>query len=482
MAFDSRHADLLQRFADKFGLPTSSALIEPWTRQCMEQFRFSDPAQNWGCKSTRPGSPVSDSFAIDEGHRLIQYDCVISAGAPYASLNLHPEELDITGQHFIAVGAKDHLGGAPPLHTCKLGASLFWGLGGEKNGWSELDQQLAEYRDAAVDYVRTFVHLNSDDPNNPWKFIGASVNDRDLETIIRRYDDRCRRFKLKVGWVFTGGINGIETEALQTLLCNRISDALHDRLDNVYYAEMANEYVVNGLTTHILRLMARHTRGRLPGLARLSLSSPNTVHNGGNIPAEVEKMYSGCPEANAITPHWNRHNHFPPDLGPHAPSIVICNEPIGPMSSVKPEDDPRKIIDEGYRRAAEAGYDSYVLHSDSGVWSRFISPAPTPIHGNWPVVSTHNNGPAILAAVRDFRLTGSGGEEPMIPYDEGKSIEFGLACNDVYTESGAPFDPGMVAVHSSRAAWDYYVGGLAWEDSKKKHLNNFRAVYGLPPI
>lgn len=75
---------------------------------------------------------------------------------------------------------------------------------------------------------------------------------------------------------------------------------------------------------------------------------------------------------------------------------------------------------------------------------------------------------------------GPGGD--VIPYDEAKSIEFGLACNDVYTESGAPMDPGMISVHSSRAAWDYYVGGLEWEESKRKHINEFRAVYGLPPI
>lgn len=71
---------------------------------------------------------------------------------------------------------------------------------------------------------------------------------------------------------------------------------------------------------------------------------------------------------------------------------------------------------------------------------------------------------------------------PVIPYDENKSIEFGLACNDVYRESGAAVDPGMIAVHSSRAAWDYYVGKLSWADSKKKHVNEFRAVYGLAPV
>ena len=71
---------------------------------------------------------------------------------------------------------------------------------------------------------------------------------------------------------------------------------------------------------------------------------------------------------------------------------------------------------------------------------------------------------------------------PVISYDETKSIEFGLACNNVYKESGATFDPGMISVHSMRCAWDYYVGGVTWEQAKHKHVNEFRAEYGLPPL
>lgn len=69
-----------------------------------------------------------------------------------------------------------------------------------------------------------------------------------------------------------------------------------------------------------------------------------------------------------------------------------------------------------------------------------------------------------------------------IPYDESKSIQFGLGCNEVYKESHAAVDPGMISVHSQRAAWDYYVGGLSWPDSYDKHINEFRAVYGLSPV
>lgn len=67
-------------------------------------------------------------------------------------------------------------------------------------------------------------------------------------------------------------------------------------------------------------------------------------------------------------------------------------------------------------------------------------------------------------------------------YNEDYSVQFGHGCNDVYTESGAAMDPGMISVHSMRAAFDYYTGVLSWDESYEKHINEFRAVYGLGPV
>ena len=72
---------------------------------------------------------------------------------------------------------------------------------------------------------------------------------------------------------------------------------------------------------------------------------------------------------------------------------------------------------------------------------------------------------------------------PKIPYNEAYSVEFGKGCNEVYNEVGYDkIDPGMISVQSQRAAWDYYVGEMTWPESYKKHINELRAVYGLPPI
>lgn len=68
------------------------------------------------------------------------------------------------------------------------------------------------------------------------------------------------------------------------------------------------------------------------------------------------------------------------------------------------------------------------------------------------------------------------------PYDENKSVAFGTACNEVYTESGATPDGGMIAVHAQRCAYDYYVAGMPWDACYDKHVNAFRQEYGLPPL
>jgi len=76
----------------------------------------------------------------------------------------------------------------------------------------------------------------------------------------------------------------------------------------------------------------------------------------------------------------------------------------------------------------------------------------------------------------------------VIPYDETLSVDFGLGINAANADylkihgSPIPYDPGMISVMSERAAWDYYVGGLSWDNSKVKHLNEYRDVYGLPHV
>ena len=87
---------------------------------------------------------------------------------------------------YVAVTPRDLLGegrgdaGEPP-RTMRLGASLFWGLGGERHSWPELDQQLQEYAEpVAFDFVRTLIHLRErgDNEANPWFHIAEAPGER----------------------------------------------------------------------------------------------------------------------------------------------------------------------------------------------------------------------------------------------------------------------------------------------------------------
>jgi hypothetical protein len=498
MAFGDFHRQLLQQIEARFGLPTTGPAIEPWTRRAMEQFKFSDPAQDWGCKSTSAGSPVSDAFAIGEPSRMLVYDCVISAGAPSASLNLHPEELVITNQHFIPVSAVNHLGGSGSTHSTLLGCSLFYGIRAFKENWSCLRPNLNWIaKKLRADYIRTFFSVGVNHPSNPWQHAGVFMEWSNLEQLTRDYLRMCwEEYGLKQHMVVTAGADpGWVQDAEIRDSCRRYRDAIGGLEHLVILHESQNEYIVNRhprlSPSRFIRMIGWELIPTLPG-AQFALSSPDHIMGGfpndAVTAAEVEKMHSGHP-ANAITEHWCRNDldltlHRPMNLGPSAPVNRWSTEPIGPYSSVVSNTDPN-WLGSRYKLAIDAGYKGYTFHTDPGIWSNKLN-ANRPDQGQWENIFDVENADAIADVLSSIRLTGSngggGGGGGMIPYDEAKSVEFGLACNDVYTESGAAFDAGMVSVHSQRAAYDHYVGGMPWADAMKKHINNFRAEYGLPPV
>jgi hypothetical protein len=389
-----------------------------WARKCAEQFAFSFPGQGWGHKSAHSALvPAStDSIARQAGGRLYAYDLILAGGADNQRVDLTPDELDITGQYFIPVTPKDHTGaggggGGSPGPKMRLGASLFWGLGAERHGWPELDQQLREYQAHGVDFVRTLVHLNSSDPHNPWKRIGLHAEDPDLDGVIQRYLDRVARHGMKVELTLLGGMADMTRGDQQDRFADRISNAVRGRLDKIEFIEVMNEYRVNGADIPVLHRIAKRLVANLGTSFLLALSSPDAAHNGGNIPLEVQTM--ALHEATVATPHWDRFLNQPPNLGPYAPDFVVCNEPRGPSSSVAETDNPADI-EHDWRAAEAAGYYAYVLHSDSGVWSTYITDEwKDGTRGIWPVFSTHRNGIAILETVKRLRgSVGSGGGGP----------------------------------------------------------------------
>ena len=348
---------------------------------------------------------------------FVGYDLILAGGADAQKADYTPEPIDLTGQYFVEVEPKDRVGaggglGGEQRSRMRLGASLFWGLGGLKHGWPELQQQLREYADAGIDFVRTLIHLNSSDPRNPWKEIGLHAEDPDLEEQLKRYLDLVSSYGMKVEFTLLGGLADMERADQQDRFVDRVSNALQSRLGTIELLEVMNEYGVNGGSIPVLHRMAKRLRANLGDGFVLALSSPNAVHQGGStaeIQAEVKAMQ--LQEANAITPHWDRSLNKPPDLGGFAPALVICGEPRGPRSSGHGTDNPADI-EHDWKAAEAAGYYAYVLHSDSGVWSTYISDVNNGTRGKWPVFSAHTNGPAILETVKRLRRGRAGGGGP----------------------------------------------------------------------
>ena len=457
MAFEARHADLLRRFVAAVPIPPPYSQggtdddRRAWVNKCAAQFKFSFPSEGWGTKSAHAARVPRSTDAICTREPFIGYDLILAGGADSQRVTFNPEAIDLRGQYFLDdMAPHDFIGGAgpvepPPTHNTRLGASLFWGLGALRNGWPELDQQLAEYRDAGVDFVRTLIHLNSSDPRNPWKRIGLHAEDGDLEHLLGLYLDKVSSYGMKVEYTLLGGMADMRP-AQQDRFVERFANGVRQRLHLIEFVEVMNEYRVNGGEIDTLKRMALRLREKLGNGFLLALSSPDATHNGGDVKAEVQAMQ--LHEANVITPHWNRHVNEPPDLGGFAPDFVVCNEPRGPSSSVAETDNPADIAHD-YQAAINAGYYAYVLHSDSGVWSIYITDEwKDATRGQWPIFSAHRNGRAILDRVKQIRRDGASGPTPppWTPPASGSSV----------LRAGERLQPGQRLTSVDGAFWLEY--------------------------
>jgi hypothetical protein len=114
--FESKHTALMETVNARFPAPaTQEGPMREWTQLLAEQFAFAFPGEGWGCKSTsRGGTQSFDVMARQAGGRLWGYDLAFDAGSSRARLDTSPDAMDLTGQAFIPVTAKNHLGTATP--------------------------------------------------------------------------------------------------------------------------------------------------------------------------------------------------------------------------------------------------------------------------------------------------------------------------------------------------------------------------------
>jgi hypothetical protein len=113
---ESKHSQVIQSFADQFGLPGfSKEEGQAWVAKLASTMKARFPSEGWGTKRASMGRPLSnESIARPANGRLWGYDLIIGAGAPgqHLEARAHPE--DITDQVFVEVESRDWLGSSTP--------------------------------------------------------------------------------------------------------------------------------------------------------------------------------------------------------------------------------------------------------------------------------------------------------------------------------------------------------------------------------
>lgn len=338
------------------------------------------------------------------------------------------------------------------------------------------------------------------DPD-PWLEAGVIIDSK-WEDRYKRMLDFLGDLGLQAHNTVYGGRNQTPTYTDRYRFHDRIIAASAGRYEAIRSWEMMNEWETNKWTAGEVIDAGNDLGSKLPSGSKLSLSSPALAHGSVNgreptneeMQQSFDQLYFNHRYANECTIHTMRDggkwsNPFAFNIFyPHLPKIN--NEPPGPGTSAGGEYTDAYDVDRDYSNTISAGWAMYVGHAEWCPWNGHL---PTVYYNGWREVKFVKDLPAMPECAQVMKALSEGytpiipdpdegGDEEMIPYDESKSIEFGNACNDVYRESGIAQDPGMISVHSSRCAWDYYVGKMDWDECFKKHINEFRAEYSLPPI
>jgi hypothetical protein len=312
--------------------------------------------------------------------------------------------------------------GPSPGHVCRLGASWFWMMAGLKF-WPDQVMQNLEWLAAnmSIDYTRVIAVVGGDTfvaPDgsraDPWAEAGAWLSWPDHGALLERVTDLLFDYGIKTEWTLIGGLGQIPRDADQDAMVDHVVRHLRDREHKLQVLEIMNEYHINGGgNVARLRRLARRVRAGLRSVD-LSLSTPNCGAPAEQIAREVEAMYRDLPEANAITPHWDRADHVAPPLGPWSPPRRYSNEPRGPGASTGGHVTDPATLARDYRAALGADYVGYVFHSDWGIWDRHLHPKfVTTLKGVTTNVWEIERMPAIAAALTELRRTM--GQEPRPP-------------------------------------------------------------------
>jgi hypothetical protein len=254
-----------------------------------------------------------------------------------------------------------------------LGATLFWGAWGYKFDRARLERNLESLRGAGVDYIRVLGSVGG----GGWEDRETDPRWSDYDTVIAGLTDLAYdRYGMRTQWTIFGGSPATPPGATRRALVDRFAALAKGREHKLFAFEIANEARSNGFEGPDGVVELRQLGKRLS--ARTSVIVALSAPGGGDACA----TYAGA-AADAATIHYDRSlgsdgvlsalsrpwaypRQYDRDCRGRLPAVVFNNEPIGPESSVRSDDDPGRIV-AGYVMTFLAGNASYVFHAGPGI-------------------------------------------------------------------------------------------------------------------
>lgn len=251
--------------------------------------------------------------------------------------------------------------------TFSIGASLFPAIWAYRHDKLHLQAILHALSTGGVKFVRIFGAVG---PGGVWDGRTVDPTESTYAADVAGTLDLLGHHGMQAHVTILAGLDKLPTPAARESLVDRLASVQHSRPTTVHSWEIANESFLNGPDPAELRVLATRLRDRVP--QPIALSSPAAPAY-----SEVADLHRNCPAANLATYHVARAPGFAPlldawgiaSLPAPAPKLWLSNEPVGPGSSVRSEDDPR-LLALAATSVRLAGGIGYVYHTLAGTYMR----------------------------------------------------------------------------------------------------------------
>jgi hypothetical protein len=267
-----------------------------------------------------------------------------------------------------------------------LGATMFWAAWGYRADRARLERNLAVLRDAGVDYVRVLGSVGG----TSWADRQVDPGWNDYDAVVAGLTDLVYdRYGLRIQWTLFGGAPFTPPGPAREALVDRFAKLARGREHKIMAFEIANEAWSNGFQgpdgLGELRRLGKRLNDQTTVLIALSAAAPGAAcATYADTGADIATVHyeRGFGREGALSPlrrPWAYPAEYDAKCQGRLPPVAFNNEPIGPESSVRQDDDPSRIA-AGFVMTFLAGNAAYVFHSGPGIRGGGAADVAAPLH------------------------------------------------------------------------------------------------------